>query len=127
MIKILIIEDELFLRELLASYLENAHHKVISAERGEEGIRKARESDPDIILLDLILPGIDGFEVLRQIKRDPGLSHIPVLILSNLGQKRDVDKGIEMGAADYLVKAKFSLSEIEEKIKQILADNKSLN
>jgi len=73
-----------------------------------------------LVLLDLILPGIDGFEVLTRMKQDPALSPVPVIILSNLGQKDDVERGMKLGAADYMVKAHFTPNEIIEKVKQIL-------
>jgi len=83
-------------------------------------LKKIKEEKPDLILLDLILPGIDGFEVLTKMKEDPELSKIPVIILSNLGQKEDVERGLKLGASDYLIKAHFTPGEIIEKIKNIL-------
>ena len=117
---ILIIEDDKFLRELMAKKLVKEGFTIEEAVDGEEGIRKIKEVKPGLVLLDLILPGIDGFEVLSRIKQDPDISNIPVIILSNLGQKDDVDRGMEMGAADYLIKAHFTPGEIIEKVKGIL-------
>ena len=117
---ILIIEDDKFLRELIAQKLSKEDYEISEAIDGEEGMSKVKEEKPDLILLDLILPGIDGFEVLSQIKKDPALSPIPVIILSNLGQKEDVEKGTKLGAVDYLIKAHFTPGEIIEKIKNIL-------
>ena len=117
---ILIIEDDKFLRELIAQKLSKEDYEISEAIDGEEGMSKVKEEKPDLILLDLILPGIDGFEVLSQIKKDPALSLIPVIILSNLGQKEDVEKGRKLGAVDYLIKAHFTPGEIIEKIKNIL-------
>jgi len=117
---ILIIEDDKFLRELIAQKLSKEDYGVSEAIDGEEGLSKVKEEKPDLILLDLILPGIDGFEVLSQIKKDPALSLIPVIILSNLGQKEDVEKGRKLGAVDYLIKAHFTPGEIIEKIKNVL-------
>ena len=94
--------------------------EVSEAVDGEEGIKKIKEEKPDLILLDLILPGIDGFEVLSKKKEDPALASIPVIILSNLGQKDDVEKGLKMGAVDYLIKAHFTPGEIIDKIKAVL-------
>lgn len=118
--KILIVEDDKFLRELIARKLIKENYETVEAIDGEEGITKAKEEKPDLILLDLILPTIDGFEVLSKIKSDPSLTHIPVIILSNLGQREDVEKGLELGAIDYLIKAHFTPGEIIDKIRKIL-------
>lgn len=117
---ILIIEDDKFLRELIAQKLIKEGYETSEAVDGEEGMRKIKEERPDMVLLDLILPGIDGFEVLSGMKNDPVLSQIPVIILSNLGQREDVEKGLKLGAVDYLIKAHFTPGEIIEKIKGAL-------
>jgi DNA-binding response OmpR family regulator len=117
---ILIIEDDKFLRELIAQKLLKENYEISEAVDGEEGIKKIREEKPDLILLDLILPGIDGFEVLSRMKSSEEISSIPVIILSNLGQKEDVERGLNLGAKDYLIKAHFTPGEIIEKIKKIL-------
>ena len=93
---------------------------MISAIDGEEGIKKVLAEKPDLVLLDLILPNEDGFEVLSKIKADPKVSQIPIIILSNLSQKEDIDKGMKLGAADYIIKAQFTPEEIVEKVKNIL-------
>jgi len=118
--KILIVEDDKFLRELVVTSLTKKNYIVLEALDGEEGIKKTKEEKPDLVLLDLVLPGMDGFEVLTQIKSDPAVSSIPVIIFSNLGQKEDVEKGLALGASGYLVKAHFVLSEVVAKIKQLL-------
>lgn len=118
--KILIIEDDKFLRELISRKLEKEGYVVCEAIDGEEGEKKIREEKPNLVLLDLILPGIDGFEVLSRIKQDPALESIPIIILSNLGQKEEIEKGLKLGAIDFLVKAHFTPAEIIEKIKNIL-------
>ena len=120
--KILIVEDDKFLRELISQKLTKEGYDICEAIEGEEGVRKVREEKPDLVLLDLILPGIDGFEVLTQIKNDPDLSSTPVIILSNLGQKEDIKRGLELGAVDYLIKAHFTPGEIIEKIKIVLKE-----
>jgi len=117
---ILIIEDDKFLRELIARKLKEEDFRASEAVDGEEGIKKIKEEKPDLVLLDLILPGIDGFEVLSRMKEESALSSIPVIILSNLGQKEDVEKGLKMGAVDYLIKAHFTPGEIIDKIKNDL-------
>lgn len=118
--KILIVEDDKFLRELIAKKLQSENYESIEAKNGEEGIKKIAEEKPNLVLLDLILPGIDGFEVLKQAKADPQTAEIPVIVLSNLGQRDDVEKGLGLGAADFLIKAHFTPKEIIEKIKNIL-------
>jgi len=118
--KILIVEDDKFLRELIVRKLTNESYDVVQAVDGEQGLQKTKEEKPDLILLDLILPGIDGFEVLAQKKEDPFIASIPVIVLSNLGQKEDVDKGLSLGATDYLIKAHFTPGEIIEKVRNII-------
>lgn len=118
--KILIIEDDKFLRELISQKLLKEGYDISAAIDGEKGIKGVKDVKPDLVLLDLILPGIDGFEVLARIKADAEVSQIPVIILSNLGQKDDIDRGLKMGAIDYLIKAHFTPAEIITKIRGIL-------
>ena len=118
--RVLIIEDDTFLRELISQKLSKEGYSIIEAIDGEEGVKKTKEEKPEIILLDLILPGIDGFEVLSQIKGDQTTSSIPVIILSNLGQKEDIERGLKLGPVDYLIKAHFTPGEIIEKVKTVL-------
>jgi len=118
--KILIVEDDKFLRELISQKLSKEGFNVLDAVDGEEGIKKIKEEKPELVLLDLILPGIDGFEVLSRMREDPTVSSTPVIILSNLGQKEDVERGLKLGAVDYLIKAHFTPGEIIEKIRGIL-------
>jgi len=118
--KISVIEDDKFLRELIVQKLSNEGYDIIEAVDGEKGVESVKKEKPDLILLDLILPGIDGFEVLARIKSDPALSEIPIIILSNLGQKEDIERGLKMGAVDYLIKAHFTPEEIINKINAVL-------
>jgi len=120
--KILVIEDDKFLRELISQKLLKEGYDIAEAMDGEKGVDAIKAENPDLILLDLILPGIDGFEVLSRIKSDPSMSGIPVIILSNLGQKDDIEKGLKMGAVDYLIKAHFTPNEIVEKIRSIMKE-----
>ena len=120
MINVLVVEDDKFLRELISQKLIKDGFNVHGAIDGEEGLKMVKEFNPSIVLLDLILPGIDGFEVLSRIKNDPSMASIPVIVLSNLGQKEDVERGLKLGAVDYLIKAHFTPGEIIEKIKAIL-------
>jgi len=118
--KILIIEDDLFLRQLISKKIGQEGYDVVEAVDGEEGIKKVETENPDLILLDLILPGVDGFEVLSRVKKNLNTKHIPVIILSNLGQKEDVDRGLNLGAEDFLIKAHFTPTEIIIKIRNVL-------
>lgn len=117
---ILIVEDDKFLRDLMNQKLLREGFNTEEAVDGEQGVQKIKETNPDLVLLDLILPGMDGFEVLAKIKEDPALASIPVIVLSNLGQKDDIEKGLQLGAKDYLIKAHFTPGEVIEKIKNIL-------
>ncbi|MBI5913215.1 response regulator [Candidatus Azambacteria bacterium] len=119
--RVLLVEDDSFLRDLISQKMKKEGFTVIEAVDGEESLKKAAAENPHIILLDLILPGEDGFEVLRKLRAEPVTGKVPVIVLSNLGQKEDVEKGIRMGATDYLVKAHNTPGEIIDKIKTILA------
>lgn len=121
---ILIIEDDSFLRDLLKKKLESFGFSVSEAIDGDKGIKKTKEEKPDLILLDLLLPTTDGFEVLSRIKQDASTSSIPVVILSNLGQKEDIDRGIKLGAMDYLVKAQSTPDDIAAKVIMVLKKGK---
>jgi len=117
---ILIVEDDKFLRELIVQKLLKEGYDISEAIDGEEGIKKIKTEKPDLILLDLILPGIDGFEVLSRMKADEKLAKIPVIILSNLGQREEIERGLKLGANDYMIKAHFTPREIIDKIKTVL-------
>lgn len=117
--KILIIEDDKFLRELIVRKLNQEGFETSEACEGEEGLKKIKEEKPDLVLLDLILPILDGFEVLAKIKEDSIFASIPIIVLSNLGQREDIEKSLKLGAIDYLIKAHFTPNEIIEKIKNI--------
>jgi DNA-binding response OmpR family regulator len=117
---IIVIEDDDFLRELIVAKLQKEKYKVIFATDGEEGLKKIREEKPDLVLLDIIMPGMSGFEVLEEMKKDSDISSIPVIILSNLGQINDVKRGIALGAIDYVIKAHFTPNEIIEVIKKYI-------
>ncbi len=117
---ILIIEDEKDLRFFLKTALSQEGYEVKEAFDAEEGFEKLKEKKPDLILLDILLPGKSGFDFLTQIKADPNFESIPVLILSNYGRQEDIEKGLKLGAVDYLIKANFTLEEIVQKVKKIL-------
>lgn len=118
--KILFIEDEEALQKSLSKTLELEGFNVLSAYDGLSGLETAQKELPDLILLDLILPKIDGFEVLRKLKSTPETKDIPVIILTNLEQVQSVEKTIEFGPLNYLVKANYDLEEIVVKIKEVL-------
>lgn len=116
--KILFVEDEQSLQKTFGDLLRKEGYEVISALDGEAGLRLAKSEKPDLVLLDLILPQKDGFEVLKDLKRDDQTKDIPVLILTNLESPSDVEKAINLGAATFLVKTNYRLEEIMEKIKK---------
>ncbi len=118
---VLLIEDDNFLIDIYKTKFEMEDFKVSVADNGEVGLEDAKKKKPDIILLDILLPKMDGFSVLKKIKSDKSIKNIPVILLTNLGQKDDVDKGLELGAADYLIKAHYKPSETVTKVKAVLA------
>ncbi|MFA5022669.1 MAG: response regulator [Candidatus Paceibacterota bacterium] len=118
--KVLIVEDDEFLRSLNAKRLETEGFKVAVAVDGQNAIDLIPKEMPNLIFLDLLLPGVDGFEVLKKIKEDPKTKDIPVIVFSNLGQKEDIEKAHALGAIDFLVKANFTLDDVVLKIKEIL-------
>ena len=117
---ILIVEDDGFLVQMYAAKLEMEGFKVVAAIDGEKALRQVKKEVPDLILLDLLLPKKDGFQVLEELKKDSAVKDIPVVVLSNLGQKEDIDRCMLLGAKDYLIKAHFIPSEVIEKIKKLL-------
>ncbi len=120
MTKILVVEDDKFLREMITRKLDKEGYEASYAVDGEEGLKKIKEISPDLVLLDLIMPGMGGFEVLEKAGEDPDIKDIPIVILSNLGQKSEVERGIELGAEDFLIKAHFTPREIIKKIKKTI-------
>jgi len=120
--KILFVEDESALQKTFGDVLIKEGYDMISALDGEAGLRLAKERKPDLILLDLILPKMDGFEVLKQLKKEVETKAIPVIVLTNLERVVDIEKAIEAGATTYLVKANYTLEEVLEKIKKALSE-----
>ena len=117
---VLLVEDDVFLAGIYKKKFEVEGFKIIVADNGEKGLSEARKKLPDMILLDILLPKMDGFAVLKELKKDVNTKDIPVILLTNLGQKDDVEKGIEMGAKDYLIKIHFKPSEVVDKVRKIL-------
>ena len=116
---ILIVEDDLDIRELISFNLKNEGHQVFEAKDGEAGIDKAREKLPDLILLDLMLPGIQGLDVCRIIKSDQETKETPIIMVTALGQEEDIVKGLETGADDYITKP-FSIKVLIARVNAVL-------
>ena len=121
MSKILIVEDDLFLANLLSLRFKKEGFEVIQAFSGIEALKKLEEIRPSVVLLDIILPQKNGFEVLEAIAQNPQTSNIPVIIVSNLGQESDIEKGKTLGAMDYYVKARLSIDELVLKVSNLVA------
>jgi len=117
---ILLIEDDPFLVEIYTTQLKAAGYKVNVANNVEEALRKTREAKPDLVILDIVLPKVDGWEFLKAIRQDSQLKDLKVVILSNLGQKEEIDKGVGFGAIKYFIKAEHTPREVVEEIKEIL-------
>lgn len=114
-------EDDRFLRKAAEAALRQAGFAVVTAADGEQALSVARAEPPDLILLDVIMPKLQGFEVLAALKHDARTAPIPVLMLSNLGQEQDVRRAMDGGAADYLIKANLSLQALVKRVQQGLA------
>ena len=119
--KILIIEDDKFILKLYSDKLRREGFQSMEAITGEEGLNKILLEKPDLVILDLILPGKHGFEVLSEMKLNSEIKNIPVIILTNLGQEADIKRGLELGASAYLTKTEFSVNKLPELIREHLA------
>lgn len=120
--KILIIDDEAALQKTLGQFLTTHGYLIISALDGDIGVALAKEKEPNLILLDLVMPKKNGFEVLQILKKDEATKDIPVIVLTNLSEMADIDKVIGFGATTYLVKGDQALTDILEKIKLTLKE-----
>jgi CheY-like chemotaxis protein len=118
---ILLAEDDRFLRKAADTALRRRGFSVVTATNGEEALEALRTMKPDLILLDLIMPKVQGFEVLRSVKENPATAHIPVIVLSNLGQEGDVKRAMESGATAYFVKANLTLEDMVTQVESVLA------
>ena len=116
---ILVVEDDPDIKELISFNLSNQGHQVFDANNGELGIEKAREKLPDLILLDLMLPGIHGLDVCRIIKADQETKDIPIIMVTAMGQEEDIVKGLETGADDYITKP-FSIKVLLARVSAVL-------
>ncbi|HZX50102.1 MAG TPA: response regulator [Candidatus Paceibacterota bacterium] len=120
--RILFIEDEAAIHKTFTDVLAREDYEIISALDGEIGLRLAKEKKPDLILLDLILPKMDGFEVLKALKADEETKRIPVIVLTNLEQMEDIQKAIDLGARTYLVKSNYDLKEVVDMMKKAIEE-----
>ncbi|MBU0707694.1 response regulator [Patescibacteria group bacterium] len=121
--KVLLIEDDTFLSGMYIAKLGMENFEVLLAADGKEGIDMAKKEKPDLILLDLILPVIDGYGVLEALKRSRVLSSVPVILLTNLNERENIDRAMKYNVVDYLVKAHFMPSEVIKKIKRVININ----
>lgn len=119
---ILIVEDELTMQRALKNRLEHAGYAVRSANDGIEAVAEMEKAAPDLVLLDLIMPKLDGISVLRQMKTADGLKNIPVVILTNLSSGDKVAEAMQLGTFDFLVKANYSLDDVLKKVRERLGD-----
>ena len=118
--KILLVEDEKMLADMYVAKFSKEGLSVLKAEDGARGLELARKHKPDVVLLDIILPKLDGFAVLKELRKHPDTSDTHILLLTNLGQEEDVKKGQKLGADDYFIKANHTPGEIVEKVKYLL-------
>lgn len=119
---ILFIEDESAIQKTFSDALKKGEYEIISALDGEVGLRLAKEKKPDLILLDLVLPKLDGFQVLQALKSNETTKAIPVIVLTNLEQMEDIQKAIDLGAKTYLVKSNYNLAEIIGMVKKAIEE-----
>lgn len=120
MSKILVIEDDTFLQTLEVSKLKKYNHEILSATSGEDAMKKILSPGIDLVLLDIILPNFDGFEILKKIRELDTTKNIPVIVFSNLSEESDVKKAKDLGANDFMVKSNFTLDELMDRIKMVL-------
>ncbi|HYS15563.1 MAG TPA: response regulator [Candidatus Binatia bacterium] len=119
--RVLLAEDDRFLRRAAEARLRQHGLEVLTAVDGEEALRVARAEHPDLVLLDVVMPKLQGFEVLKALKQDDATARIPVIVLSNLGQERDVEQATALGAVAFLVKANLSLQDLVQRVDAVLA------
>ncbi|MFA6393855.1 MAG: response regulator [Patescibacteria group bacterium] len=118
--KVLIIEDDTMISGMYKMKLEDHGFIALTASDGNEGLLLAKKEKPDLILLDIMMPMVDGFSVLAEIKAAPGMKDTPVIIMTNLGTTEDIEKGKKMGASDYVVKADLTPAQIVEKVEKYI-------
>ena len=116
--KILLIDDDPFIVEMYVLKFKDEHFTIEVANNGQDGLKKTKEFDPDVILLDIVMPGVDGFQTLEALRKAGARQKI--ILLTNLGQKEDVERGMRLGADDYVIKAHFTPSEVVAKVRAVL-------
>ncbi len=119
-VKVLLVEDEKMLADMYTTKFTMEGFDAQKAYDGQAGVEAAKQFMPDIVLLDVIMPKVDGFAALKMLKEDPTTKNIPVVLLTNLGQDEDVKKGKQLGAVDYFVKANHTPAEVVAKARQVL-------
>lgn len=118
--RIAIIEDDTVLQNALGDFLISRGYEIKRAFNGEDGINLVKKESPDLVLLDIVMPKKDGFEVIKELKEDANTKNIPIILLTNLGNIDDVQRALDLGATTYLIKADYKLEEIVEKIEEVL-------
>jgi DNA-binding response OmpR family regulator len=119
--RVLVVDDEIYILQILEFSLEVEGFEVITAQNGEEALESAQRDEPDLIVLDIMMPKMDGYEACRQLKSDPRTRDIPIILLSAKGRSIDQELGFEAGAEDYITKP-FSPRKLIERIKAILCE-----
>jgi len=117
---ILLVEDDPFLIDIYKTKLNESGYTIEVAKDGKEALLKMKELHPDLLILDIVIPNVDGWKVLKLIRKDKELSNAKIIILSNLGQKDEVEKAMKLGAERYLIKAHFTPSEVLQEVKKVL-------
>lgn len=121
--KIVLVEDDDILSKVLYEELKEAGFAVEQAFDGEEGLKTIKKTIPDLVLLDLLMPKMHGFDVLKEMKANPKTDNVPVFILTMLGRDEDIKKGLQLGAEDYIVKAQHAVAEIVEKVEDFFVSD----
>lgn len=119
--KILLIEDDPLLIDIYGAKLKHAGFEIVVETQGEKALQAVATEKPVVVMLDIVLPHVDGWEILQSIKRSKEMENVKVMILSNLGQKEEIEKGLKLGADQYLIKAHYTPSQVVEEVKKLIA------
>lgn len=119
--KILLVDDDPFILDMYVLKFKERNFEIITATDGKTGLEKIRHDKPDVVLLDIVMPALDGFDVLQELKKQKPDHPMKIILLTNLGQKEDVERGMSLGADDYIIKAHFTPSEVVDKVNSLLA------